>query len=203
MPREPAYVDERSHGWRSEVDIRASGRPGRPTRASGDGAWAAPTPHQTVSSDQRPKSRSRRRDGGDGAKASHARRKPPLTGMTWPVTKAASSDANHATAAATSSGVPHLPSTLSRTARRCQASLAPAPHAVRIQPGATQLTRTCGASVRARLRVNAITAPFDRANNPCLAGDRLLVRNASEAACYVVPLRDAAVERVAASRTGR
>jgi hypothetical protein len=25
-------------------------------------------------------------------------------------------------------------------------------------------------------------------NNPCLAGDRLLVRNAQEAACYRVPL---------------
>ena len=38
------------------------------------------------------------------------------------------------------------------------------PHAVLIQPGARQLTRTSGASERAKLRVNAATAPFTAPN---------------------------------------
>ena len=58
---------------------------------------------------------------------------------------------------------------LSRTARSCQTPLAPSPHDVRIQPGATQLTRTCGASDFARLLVKAITAPFVAANSSPLS----------------------------------
>ena len=64
-----------------------------------------------------------------------------------------------------SAGSPQRRRMLSRTARFCHWSLAPAPQLVRIQPGATQLTRTSGASDRATLRVNAITAPFVAANS--------------------------------------
>lgn len=45
----------------------------------------------------------------------------------------------------------------------------PIPQAVLIQPGATQLTRTFGASDLARLRVNAITAPFVAENSSPLS----------------------------------
>ena len=83
---------------------------------------------------------------------------PPLTRITWPVMKAAAGETSQRATAATSSGVPHRPKGVSRCTRSCQRSEALAPQAVRIQPGARQLTRTSGARVKARLLLNAMTA---------------------------------------------
>ena len=95
--------------------------------------------------------------------------------MTWPVMNAASGESSQRTVAATSAGSPHRPRRLSRTARRCQASLARSPQAVRIHPGATQLTRTAGASEHARLFVNAMSTREGSAHRPALAGRTVLV----------------------------
>jgi outer membrane protein assembly factor BamB len=55
----------------------------------------------------------------------------------------------------------------------------------------------------ARVRARLAALDGQTWNNPCLAGERLLVRNAAEAACFIVPVRGAAEERVAAVRDGR
>ncbi|MBM3954744.1 MAG: hypothetical protein FJ309_09040 [Planctomycetes bacterium] len=55
----------------------------------------------------------------------------------------------------------------------------------------------------ARVRARLAALDGQTWNNPCLAGERLLVRNAAEAACFIVPLRGAAEERAAAVRDGR
>src|SRR6266542_4169467 len=90
---------------------------------------------------------------------------PPLTRITCPVRYAAAGETNQRAAAATSSGVPQRPSGVSRSTRSCHPPDAPAPHAVLIHPGARQLTRTSGASVRARLLVKAITAALVAPNS--------------------------------------
>jgi len=62
---------------------------------------------------------------------------------------------------------------------------------VAVLTGAVQEQQAEIASLRARL------AALDGQtwNNPCLAGDVLLVRNAEEAACFRVPLAGAATDR--------
>ena len=69
------------------------------------------------------------------------------------------------TVAATSCGRPQRNSGVSRSTRSCQRSDAASPQAVRIQPGATQLTRTCGARLSARLLLNAMTADLVAPNS--------------------------------------
>src|SRR3954451_14224738 len=76
---------------------------------------------------------------------------PPLTLIAWPVTKAAAGEASHTAAAATSAGVPQRRSGVDSATERRKPESACSPNAVSIQPGHNTFTRTCGASVRARL----------------------------------------------------
>src|SRR5436190_1897192 len=94
---------------------------------------------------------------------------PPLTGRICPVMNEAAGDTRNRTAWATSSGIPQRASSDSWRARSCQVCEACDPQAVLIQPGATQLTRTWGASDRARLLENAIMAPLVAANSSPLS----------------------------------
>ena len=95
---------------------------------------------------------------------------PPSMRKTWPVT-------NPRTPAKPASGRPrpHLPASPSGPAASpgepvlASARDAWSPQAVRIHPGARQLTRTCGARLSARLRQNAITAPLAVANSSPLS----------------------------------
>src|SRR5256885_1749531 len=72
----------------------------------------------------------------------HSYLKPPFTGIICPLMNSAAGEAQKAACWASSSGVPQAPRSDCRTARSCEYSEARSPHAVRIQPGATQLTRT-------------------------------------------------------------
>ena len=76
------------------------------------------------------------------------------------MTNAAAGETRNATAAATSSGVPHRPSGVAAITVSWVRTSAPASHLVWIQPGATTLTRTRGANSRARQRLMAATPPF-------------------------------------------
>src|SRR5919199_5768641 len=76
---------------------------------------------------------------------------PPLTLMACPVMKAAAGEASQTAAAATSPGVPQRFIGVDSAPSRFNSSSAPSPNAVSIQPGARTLTRTVGASARARL----------------------------------------------------
>src|SRR5205823_418464 len=90
---------------------------------------------------------------------------PPFTRITCPVINAAAGDASQTATAATSSGVPQRPSGVSRRTPSCHTADAFSPHAVFTHPGAMQLTRTAGARLAARLRVNAMTAPLAAPNS--------------------------------------
>src|SRR5436190_12975924 len=118
-----------------------------------------------------------------GGHGRYSYRNPPLIGIICPVMKSAAGEAKNTAAWATSSGVPQRPLSDCRAACSCQYSEACSAHAVRIQPGARQFTRTSGASDCARLRVNAITAPFTVANisplspaMPCAAWSQPMFR---------------------------
>src|SRR5258708_4421692 len=85
---------------------------------------------------------------------------PPPTRIVCPVRKAAAGEARNTAAPATSSAVPHRLSGVDSTTIRRHASLAPAPKAVSMKPGAITLTRTRGATDRASDLLNASTPPF-------------------------------------------
>src|SRR3954467_14685456 len=85
---------------------------------------------------------------------------PPLTLMACPVMKAAAGEASQAAAAATSAGVPQRFIGVDSATSRLKSSSAPSPKAVSIQPGHRTLTRTCGATARARLLLNDSTPPL-------------------------------------------
>ena len=80
--------------------------------------------------------------------------------MICPVMNLAAGETRNRATCATSSGVPQRRKSDSWQARRCQYSDASSPQAVRIQPGARQLTRTWGASDRARLLRESHDRPF-------------------------------------------
>src|SRR3954447_5702408 len=77
--------------------------------------------------------------------------RPPLTLMACPVMNAAAGEARYAAAAATSAGVPQRRSGVDSATERRSSASACCPNAVSIQPGHRTLTRTDGASARARL----------------------------------------------------
>src|SRR3954465_2442279 len=85
---------------------------------------------------------------------------PPLTLMACPVMKAAAGEASQTAAAATSAGVPQRFIGVDSATSRLNASSAPSPNAVSIQPGERMLTRTVGASARARLLLKLSTPPL-------------------------------------------
>src|SRR3954453_13205677 len=85
---------------------------------------------------------------------------PPLTLMACPVMKAAAGDASQTAAAATSAGVPQRFIGVDSATSRLKSSSAPSPNAVSIQPGQRTLTRTAGASARARLLLKLSTPPL-------------------------------------------
>src|SRR5262245_34103237 len=94
---------------------------------------------------------------------------PPLALMTWPVMYAAWSLARNRASRATSSGVPQRARGVSRMTRSCHTADACSPHAVRIQPGAMQFTRTVGARLTASDREKLMMALFAAANNSPLS----------------------------------
>src|SRR2546427_11457953 len=85
---------------------------------------------------------------------------PPPTRIVSPVMNDASGDAKNTTAPATSSGVPQRLSGVASATDFCVTTSALSAHFVLIHPGATTLTRTLGASSRARHRLIARTPPF-------------------------------------------
>src|SRR5919205_1744085 len=90
---------------------------------------------------------------------------PPLTLIACPVMNAAAGEARYSAAAPTSAGVPQRFSGVESATERRNPSSAPAPNAVSIQPGQRTLTRTAGASARARLLLNDRTPPLTAANS--------------------------------------
>src|SRR5205814_10386906 len=85
---------------------------------------------------------------------------PPPTMIVWPVMNAAAGEARNTAAPATSLGVPHRLSGVDSATVRRSCSLAPAPNEVSIQPGARMLTRTRGATDRARHLLKARMPPL-------------------------------------------
>src|SRR3954453_12137247 len=90
---------------------------------------------------------------------------PPLTLRACPVMNAAAGEARYTAAAATSAGVPQRFIGVDSATSRRRSSSACAPNAVSIHPGHRTLTRTAGASARARLLLNASTPPLTAANS--------------------------------------
>src|SRR5690606_32739366 len=100
---------------------------------------------------------------------------PPLTGSTMPVRNAAFGDARKSAACATSSGSPQRRSGAA-SAMRCRSpGSSSAANAVAIQPGARTLTRTSGATLRARLLLKLTIPPLAAANS-CASGPAIPVR---------------------------
>src|SRR3954471_6930433 len=83
--------------------------------------------------------------------SAHYITRPPLTLIVCPAMNAAAGDARYTAAAATSAGVPQRPSGVDSATERRNSASACSPNAVSIQPGHRTLTRTDGASARARL----------------------------------------------------
>src|SRR5690606_1447079 len=94
---------------------------------------------------------------------------PPFARTVCPVMKAAAGERRKRASRATSSGVPQRPRGVSRIARASHSGGALSPHAVRIQPGARQFTRTVGARLRARLREKHAMPPFVAAKSSPLS----------------------------------
>ncbi len=79
--------------------------------------------------------------------------------MILPVTQAEAGEARYSAAAAMSSGLPrHLSGVLASMAWRMAAGITLFSAAVRVGPGATALTRTCGAKSWASRRVRWLSA---------------------------------------------
>src|SRR4051794_15310694 len=97
---------------------------------------------------------------GDRLLGEHYITTPPLTLMGCPVMKDAAGEARYTAAAATSAGVPQRCSGVESATERRKSSSACSPNAVSIHPGQRTLTRTDGASARARLLLNDSTPPL-------------------------------------------
>src|SRR6185295_121480 len=138
---------------------------------------------------------------------------PPLTLMACPVMKAAAGEARYTAAPATSAGVPQRRSGVDSATSRRKASSACSPNAVSIQPGHRTLTRTAGASARARLLLKDSTPPLTALKSsgfgpamPLVTWSQLMFTIAPPAGCSrmiapaayehaIVPLRSTASSR--------
>src|SRR3954469_13992280 len=97
---------------------------------------------------------------GDRLLETHYITTPPLILRACPVTKAAAGEARYTAAVATSAGAPQRPSGVASATDLRKSASACSPNAVSIQPGHSTLTRTDGASARARLLLKASTPPL-------------------------------------------